>query len=279
MQFISGLICLVLLMSVSGRKLQCEYNSREYQVVLDPEILSGSKSFSDGVGMVIDALTTIERNGTLDFSVSRSSLQFSEVTTFRYFARNRADLQFPIKMKSRQKKINQPADFVLKFSHPDPTLACVPLTVTKKYNDVTESKFELDFHAYNGKITAKSAMSYAVADPNILGLNQNSSVDVSSIFSNLAKEITVSGNNIIADPFGSGVQVTAEFTMKIHGEKLKGTVLLLDIGDRRKAEFSFRIKGDDVNADVLSTAQEFVAQVSMIPSIILLSENTGVCDD
>lgn len=264
---------------IHGKKLECQYNSREYQVVLNPNLFSGVKSFADGVNRILDELTTIEKNSQFEFRVSRSSLQYNNVTTVRYIATNLTDLQYPIKMKSRQKVVNEPADFVLKFSNSDPLLTCVHLNLADKYVKDTEIKFELDYHAVHGKIMAKSAMSYSVDDPKIVGFQQYQTVVVSDIFTNAAKKLTYTGKQLVAIPKGGGVQLTAEFNIRFYDQQFKATVLLLDIGDNRKCEFSFRIKGDDVDEHVLLAAQNFVSQVSMLSSVVAESENVTFCDD
>jgi hypothetical protein len=108
----------------------CEYSSREYQVVLRPDLLMSS--FETGVMRVIDELAKIENANILNFKVSRSSLKFKNVSVVRYIPDNNRDAKdfyIPIKFKSRQKKIDEPADIVLKLSNADPALTCMPLTV------------------------------------------------------------------------------------------------------------------------------------------------------
>jgi hypothetical protein len=264
---------------INGKKLECEYSSREYQIVLKPELVSGTNSFAYGVSLVLDELSAIEKAAVLDFKVSRSSLKFKNVTSIKYYAQNVDDLQFKITMKSRQKAFDAPADFVLKFSNSDPTLACIPLKIADIYSKYAEDKFELDLHALNGKVMTKSAMSYSVDMPSSLRFSQFAPVNVSSIFVNAANKLTHSGRPIIAQSVGTAVQLTAEFEIRIFGGKFKASIILLDMNDSPRAEFSFRIKGTDVDENILITAQKVASELSRISSIALFAEASTICPD
>lgn len=107
-----------------------EYSSREYQVVLRPDILANS--FESGVLHVFDELTKIENTKLIPFEISRSSLKFKKQTLVPYTldaSRQSNDFFIPVIFKSRRKKPKQPADIVMKLSNADPALTCIPLTV------------------------------------------------------------------------------------------------------------------------------------------------------
>jgi hypothetical protein len=111
--------------------LDCEYTSREYQVVLRPEIVT--PSFKTGVNQVLDELSKIEKAKEIDFKVSLSSLKFKNVTVSEYISadiRDTTDFNLPLRFKSRHKKASEPADIVMKTSNADPELACLPLKVS-----------------------------------------------------------------------------------------------------------------------------------------------------
>ena len=264
---------------VDGKKSDCEYTSREYQVVLKPEILSGANSFADGVSLVLDELQSIENAGLIDFKVSRSSLNVKNVTSAKYAAEDRDDLQMKITMKSREKKADEPADFVLKFSNADPTLACVSLKIADAYSDYAEKKVELDFHVANGKVMTKSATSYSIDMPPNEKFTQSTHVNLSSIFTNSAQKLTYSGRAVIAQPAGLSIQQTAEFNIRLAGSKFKASIILLEIGEKSKVEFSFRIKGNDIGENILSTAQEFASALSLASSVALFAGSTAECSE
>jgi hypothetical protein len=111
--------------------LDCEYSSREYQVVLRPEIVAAS--FKTGVTQVLDELSKIEKAKEIDFKVSLSSLKYKNVSVSEYVSaeiRDATDFNVPLRFKSRRKKATEPADIVMKTSNADPELACLPLKVS-----------------------------------------------------------------------------------------------------------------------------------------------------
>lgn len=236
-------------------------------------------SFADGVSLLLDELETIENAGLIDFKVSRLSLKFKNVTSGKYSVEHREDLQMKITMKSRLKKVNEPADFVLKFSNADPTLACVPMKIADAYTDYVEKKIELDFHVANGKVMTKSATSYSVDMFPSVKFSQSTHVNLSSIFTNSAQKLTYSGRAIIAQPAGQATQQTAEFEIRLFGSKFKASVVVLEIGAKSKVEFSFRIKGTDVDDNVLMTAQNFASALSLVPSVALFAGSTAQCSE
>ena len=110
--------------------LDCEYTSREYQVVLRPTIMV--PSFRNGVDQVLDELNKIEKSQELDFKVSLSSLKYKNVSVSEYIpsdSRDETDFNVPLRFKSRRKKVDEPADIVMKTSNVDPELACWTLKV------------------------------------------------------------------------------------------------------------------------------------------------------
>ena len=277
--FIELCALLAIVVLIDGKTSQCEYTSREYQIVLRADILSGNNSFASGVSMVLDELDAIENSGFLDFKVSRSSLTIKNVTSGKYSVQHPEDLNMKITMKSRQKKPNEPADFVLKFSNADPSLACVALQVDSTYADHVERKFELDFHAINGKIMTKSAISYTVDMPSSVKFTQTEPVNLSSIFLNSAKKLTQSGRAIIAQPVGQSTQETAEFMMRIAGAKVKGVIILLERAQSGKSEFSFRVSGNDPNENILMTAQQLASTISRSPVIAQYAGSSEQCGE
>jgi hypothetical protein len=264
---------------VVAKTPDCDYTSREYQIVLKPEIASGANSFADGISLVLNELEKIENTGLIDFKLTRSSLKIKNITSGKYFIENPDDLQMKITMKSREKKIGEPADFVLKFSNADPSLACVPLKIAKAFTDYVEKKIELDLHVTNGKVMTKSATSYTVDMPTSMKFTQSTVVNLSSIFTNSAQKLTYSGQSIIAQPAGKSIQKTAEFEIRLFGSKFKATVMALEIGEKSKFEFSFRIKGSDVDENVLNTAQDFAKAFSLVPSVALFAGSDAHCSE
>jgi hypothetical protein len=251
---------------VDGIRLECEHSSREYQVILRPEIMSGANSFAQGVTAVIDELAAIEKAGVINFNISRSSLKITNVTVVKYQALIPNDLLLTIQLKSRKKKLDQPADFVFKVSNADPILACVPLSVANAYANFTEVKFELDFYATNGKAMSKSAMSYKIT-PEVDTFSSFARVNTTLLLTNAGKTLTYSGNDIIAVPNVYEVQFTAEFDVRLANKKHEATIFLLKNDGELQCEFSVRIKGNDVNPDSLIVAEQVINLISLVQSI------------
>lgn len=250
--------------------MDCEYSSREYQVVLRPDLLMNS--FENGVTRVIDELAKIEDAKTMKFKVSRSSLKYKNVTIVRYIpeeSRDSDDFYIPIIFKSRRKKLNEPADIVFKISNPDPLLTCIPLMVAEDYVNSTKIKFELDIHGENGQLRSKSAHSYTIDLP--LEFDQTIPINMSSILVDSATKITHSGQSIIVVPDSAGkvTMQTAEFNVNLAGQKSDAAIMYFRREDDIKAEFSFRVKGATVSREVLIVAQALTTQLSEIPTIAL----------
>ena len=110
--------------------MECEYSSREYQVVLRPDVFD--ESFGAGVLRVFDELINIENTRLIPFKISQSSLKLKNQTLVPYTldaSRQVNDFFIPVIFKSRRKKPTHPADIVMKISNADPALTCIPLTV------------------------------------------------------------------------------------------------------------------------------------------------------
>ena len=69
--------------------MDCEYSSREYQVVLRPDLVINS--FETGVMRILNELTKIENIKTIQFKVSRSSLKFKDESLVQYILVNSRD--------------------------------------------------------------------------------------------------------------------------------------------------------------------------------------------
>ena len=68
----------------------------------------------------LDESTKIEEAAVIAFNVSVSSLKYKNVSFVEYV---------PVRFKSRRKKVDEPADIVMKISNPDPEISCWPLQV------------------------------------------------------------------------------------------------------------------------------------------------------
>ncbi|CAF2521268.1 unnamed protein product [Rotaria sp. Silwood2] len=249
--------------------MDCEYTSREYQIVLRPDLLINS--FETGVMKVIDELAKIEDAKIMPFKVSRSSLKFKNVPFTQYVldnSRDKNDFYIRPVFKTRQKKIAEPADIVMKISNIDPALACVQLTVAEDYINNTITKFELDIHTNNGELTVKSARSFTTAMS--FDFDQMSPVNLSSILID-ADTITRSGQPIIIvpDSLGKVTMQTAEFNINLAGTKSNAEIMYYPkIGDV-KTEFSFKVKGTKVDPEVIRVAQQLAAHLSQLRTIAL----------
>ncbi|CAF0729511.1 unnamed protein product [Adineta steineri] len=251
--------------------MECEYSSREYQVALRPDLLENS--FHDGVMKVIDELAKIEDTKTIDFKVSRSSLKFNNITMVHYTPENSQLSQeffIRIKFKSRQKKPNEPADIVMKISNADPGLSCLPLTIAQNYIDKTRIKFELDIHGENGFIRSKFAHSYTTELS--LDFDQTTAVNLSAILIDVAAKTTRSNEPIILIPksYDKRILQTAEFQVKLAGEKTDAMIQYYQESGALKCEFSFRIKGTTVHREILIASQKLIKQLSQVSTIALI---------
>lgn len=60
---------------------------------------------------------------------------------------------------------------------------------------------------------------------------------------------------------------TAEFDIRLLGQKFEATVFLLEQAHRLHSEFSFKIKGNDIDWNVLLASQHLIARMSKIASV------------
>jgi hypothetical protein len=252
--------------------MDCEYSSREYQVGIRPELLT--TSFKNGINQILDELTKIERAQVIDFKVSVSSLKFKNVSVTEYIpasSRDPADFNVPLRFKSRQKKASEPADIVMKTSNADPKLACWPLEIAADYQDVVDTKFELDVYAENGRILPKTAHSYTIDLP--LGFDRTTPINISKYLVNAANKLTRSGLSliIVPDSIGLVTMLTAEFDIRLLGEKFEATIFLLQRASGLQSEFSFKVKDATVGWQILLASQQLIAEISKIPSIALFA--------
>ncbi|CAF0715274.1 unnamed protein product [Adineta steineri] len=250
--------------------MECEYSSREYQVVLRPDLLANS--FQAGVMKFIDVLAKIEDTKVIDFKVSRSSLKYKNMTIVDYTPQNSQlseEFFIPIKFKSRQKKTTEPADIVMKISNADPGLSCVPLTVAQNYIDKTKIKFELDVHGENGRIRPQFAHSYTTDLS--LDFDQTTAINLSSILIDAATKTTRSNEPIIIIPnsYGKKTLQTAEFEIRLAGQKAEAEIRYYRDTSVLQPEFSFRIKGATVQREILVASQQLISQLSQLSSIAL----------
>ncbi|UJR29162.1 hypothetical protein I4U23_010376 [Adineta vaga] len=267
------IVSYILIIHIYGiMAMDCEYSSREYQVVLRPDLLINS--FEAGVMRIFEELDRIEDAKRIPFKLSRSSLKFKNETLVSYthdLSRNSEDFFIPITFKSRRKKPTEAADIVMKMSNADPAITCTPLTVSENYTNSTKIKFELDIHAENGFLRAQSAHSYTT-DLSI-DFNQTSSINISDILIDAATKMTYSQEPLIIVPKSTNkfVVQTAEFKINLANEKVGAMIMFYKKLDSIKSEFSFRIKGSTVDRKVLLVAQQLVIELSQITNIALYS--------
>lgn len=133
------------------------------------------------------------------------------------------------------------------------------------------SKFELDVHAENGRIIAKTAHSFTV-DP-AMKYGQLASINVSKVFVDVSRKLTRSGQPLIVvpDSLGAVTMQTAEFEIRLGDEKLKSTIFLLQRSYGLQSEFSFKVKDETVGRDVLLAAQQLIAELSRSSQVAMLA--------
>jgi hypothetical protein len=129
----------------------------------------------------------------------------------------------------------------------------------------------LDIYAENGRILPKTAISYTIDLP--LDFQQTSTINLSKYLPNAATELTVSGLPLIIVPdfIGLVTMQTAEFDIRLLGQKFQASVFLLQRATGLQTEFSFKIKDTNVDWEVLLAAQQLTAKISQIPSIAQFS--------
>ncbi len=126
-------------------------------------------------------------------------------------------------------------------------------------------------YAENARIIAKTAQSYTIDLP--LGFDRTSSINISKFLTNAASKLTHSGLPliIVPDSIGLVTMQTAEFDIRLLGQKFEATVFLLQRESGLQSEFSFKIKDENVDWEILLAAQHLIAEMSKIPSIALFA--------
>ena len=139
----------------------------------------------------------------------------------------------------------------------------------------TRIKFELDIHGENGQIRQKSAHSFITKLPSLF--DQTSPVNISSILTNAAKQFTQTGLPIIVVPDSAGKvnMRTAEFLLNLAGEQAEATIFFFERRNKIKAEFSFKLKGENIDRDVLLAAQKLTLELSQLSVIASLAPTDG----
>jgi hypothetical protein len=132
-------------------------------------------------------------------------------------------------------------------------------------------KFELDVYGENGRILPKTAHSFTIDLP--LAFDQLSSINISSYLPDAAAKLSRSGRSLIVvpDPIGRVTMQTAEFDIRVAGEKLKAEIFLLQRASGMQSEFSFKVKDGLLDRDVLLVAQQLVIEMSRMSTIALFA--------
>jgi len=136
---------------------------------------------------------------------------------------------------------------------------------------MTTSKFELDVYAENGRIISKSGHSFTV--DLALGFDQLSPINISYFLVDAAAKLTRSGLPLIVipDSIGKVTMQTAEFDIQLMGKIFKATIFLLQRENGLQSEFSFKVKGEMVDRQILLASQQLAVQLSRIPTIALFA--------
>ncbi len=133
------------------------------------------------------------------------------------------------------------------------------------------TKFELDVYAENGRILPKTAQSFTIDLP--LGFDRTTPINISKFLVNAAGTLTRSGMSLIVlpDSIGTVTMQTAEFDIRLLGQKYEATIFLLQRASGLQSEFSFKIKDATVGWEILVAAQQLIAEISKIPSIAVFA--------
>jgi len=117
----------------------------------------------------------------------------------------------------------------------------------------------------------KTANSFTIDLP--LAFDQLSSINISSYLPDAAAKLSRSGRSIIVvpDPIGRVTMQTAEFDIRVAGEKLKAEIFLLQRASGMQSEFSFKVKDGLVDREVLLVAQQLVIEMSRMSTIALFA--------
>lgn len=117
-------------------------------------------------------------------------------------------------------------------------------------------------------MTVGSASSYITDLP--LDFDQTTPINLSSILPDVGK-LTRSGQSFIIKPnsHGQTFMKSAEFTLNLAGQKSKAEIIFYQRLNNVKAEFSFRIKGKNVEPEALRVAKQLGSRLSKIRAIAL----------
>ena len=134
---------------------------------------------------------------------------------------------------------------------------------------MVDTKFELDVYAENGRIIAKTAKSFTIDLP--LKFEQGSSINISKYLLNAARKFTRSGLPlmVVPDLIGTVTMQTAEFDIRLTGQKFEATIFLLQRASGLQSEFSFKIQDDSFDWQTLLAAQHLIAAISQVAPIAL----------
>lgn len=72
---------------------------------------------------------------------------------------------------------------------------------------------------------------------------------------------------IVPDYIGLVIMQTAEFDIRLLGQKFEASIFLLQRASGLQTEFSFKIKDTNVDWEILVAAQQLLAKISQISSI------------
>ena len=134
---------------------------------------------------------------------------------------------------------------------------------------MVDTKFELDVYAENGRIISKTAKSFTIDLP--LKFEQGSPINISKYLVNAARKFTLSGLPlmIVPDLIGTVTMQSAEFDIRLMGQKFEATVFLLQRASGLQSEFSFKIQDDSFEWQTLLAAQHLIAAISQVAPIAL----------
>lgn len=106
-----------------------------------------------------------------------------------------------------------------------------------------------------------------------MGFDRTSAINISKYLVDAASQFTRCGLPIIIVPDAIGLVTmqTAEFNIRLVGQKLEATIFLLQRSSGLQSEFSFKIKGTNVDWQVLLASQQLIADMSRRSSIAQFS--------
>ena len=102
-----------------------------------------------------------------------------------------------------------------------------------------------------------------------MDFKQTTPVNLSKYLTNAASKLTRSSLPLIVVPdyIGLVTMQTAEFDIRLLGQKLEASIFLLQRSTGLQTEFSFKIKDTDVNWQILLAAQQLIGLLSQITPI------------